>query len=156
MVIGSCYGNPVKREVCQQPTEEALEALLLQYTPNALSFATTSGSYSPPSSTSCPVSYGPGASLDIRSTCPYYNIEDTDTDRYPQTLVEAECYSCQNCITDLLESSDYHPMWRCEKVMTPELWVLRNTYTCDSEGFYEYTAMKTRIPFMCTCGRERV
>ncbi|XP_070543859.1 interleukin-17C-like [Ptychodera flava] len=146
-------GNPVKREACQHPSQDDLREMLSQYTNNALSFATTPGANSQPASKTCPGDdYGFGAPLELRSNCPFFYVEDTDEERYPSTLVQAECYQCRNCLDDSRESG-YHVMYNCEKLMH-KVWVLRNSNICIG-GIYQYNAVQVNIPIACTCARER-
>ncbi|XP_070544852.1 uncharacterized protein [Ptychodera flava] len=154
LFIRNTTATPVKRDACRHPGEDDLRAMLGQYVPNALSFATSPGAYSAPASTDCPVSYGSSAPLSMRSNCPYYNVENTDGSRYPPTLVEAECYKCQKCITDLRDDSEFHPLWSCEK-LTTRVWVLRNSNVCIG-GVYQYNAVQVDVALACTCVRERL
>ncbi|XP_077999654.1 interleukin 17-like protein [Glandiceps talaboti] len=128
--------------------------MLTHFTPNALSFATTPGAFSLPASTSCPLQYNQGAPVELRSTCPFYRVENTDPERYPPTMVEAECYSCPNCITDMARNEDFHPLWSCEKLMT-KVTILRNTGVCIN-GVYQYIVERINVSTGCTCARERV
>ncbi|XP_077999649.1 uncharacterized protein LOC144452432 [Glandiceps talaboti] len=158
MYITSCLGNPVKRQACQgcqEPSLDDLQAMLSTYTPNALHYGTTPGAYSPPSDVSCPISYGSGAPLEIRSTCPFYQVENTVIGRFPPTLVEAGCYQCDGCITDLLRDQDYHPMWECEQLKS-KVWALQKTGTCSAENVCDYEPVEIELSIACTCGRERL
>ncbi|XP_070544853.1 uncharacterized protein [Ptychodera flava] len=156
LLISCCHGNVVKRGACRQPSQSELVARLRQHTWNALSFATaTVGVYNKPASTACPLTYGYGAPLERRSTCPFYHVENTDVDRFPSTLLEARCFRCHTCITNLRNRRHHHPNWRCEKVVTPKLWVLRNTYECNNDGEYIYAFERISLQVGCTCGRSR-
>ncbi|XP_070543858.1 interleukin-17C-like [Ptychodera flava] len=152
-IVDKAQGNPVKRSACQHPSQDDLRSMLSQYTDNALSFATTPGANSPPASTTCPGDdYSSGAPLELRSNCPFYSVEDTEEGRYPPTLLQAECYQCNNCLDDSRESG-YHVTYMCEKLVR-QVWVLRNSNVCIG-GIYQYNAVQVKIPVACTCARER-
>ncbi|XP_077999651.1 interleukin-25-like [Glandiceps talaboti] len=153
-VIG-CHCNPVKRASCLEPDQDDLKAILKEYNANALQYATTAGTSSSPSSTNCPISYGSDAPSNVRSTCPFYQTEKTNLNRYPTTLVEAECYNCPNCVTDLIRRDDYHPNWTCDK-LTTKVWVLEKSDNCNSKGYYEYSPVEINVSLACVCLRDRI
>ncbi|XP_006818600.1 uncharacterized protein LOC102801642, partial [Saccoglossus kowalevskii] len=101
---------------CQDPTDAELRQKLSNYSPNGIGFIATSSANAAPDDSSCPLTYSNGAPLSIRSTCPFYHLQNTDTLRYPPTMLDVQCYDCDQCISDLCPSYQ-HPKWKCERVM---------------------------------------
>nr|XP_006823262.1 PREDICTED: interleukin 17-like protein-like [Saccoglossus kowalevskii] len=149
LLFVSINGNPI----CAELNESELRQMLAGYSPNALTLGISTGSQSTPSNTSCPILYGAGAPQSVRSTCPWYNVENTDYTRYPQTLLEARCYDCDNCITEL-PPSGLHAVWECERVLS-RVWVLQINYSSCINGIYQYNAVQIDLPTACVCGRPR-
>ncbi|XP_006823263.1 interleukin 17-like protein [Saccoglossus kowalevskii] len=149
LVSITATGSPI----CEELNQTQLHQMLAGYSPNALSLGISSGTTSTPSNTSCPISYGAGAPQSERSTCPWYNVENTDYTRYPQTLLEARCYDCDNCITEL-PPNGLHAVWECEHVLS-SVWVLQINYSSCVNGIYQYNAVQNDIATACVCGRPR-
>ncbi|XP_006823260.1 interleukin 17-like protein [Saccoglossus kowalevskii] len=149
VVLNSVQATPA----CQDPTDAELRQMLSIYSPNGIGFIATSGAYDSPADTSCPLTYSNGASLSTRSTCPFYHLHNTDTLRYPPTMLDVKCYDCDKCISDLSPSYQ-HPKWKCERVMQ-SVWVLQKTEVCIN-GVYQYNAVQTNVAVSCACGRKRI
>ncbi|XP_006812732.2 interleukin 17-like protein [Saccoglossus kowalevskii] len=153
-VVLLCSWCVIANPVCQEPADSVLRQMLNEYSPNALDYSVTSGSYSPPTTTDCPaLNLVPASAPQSEgTTCPWYNIENTSVARYPTTLLEAQCYDCTNCISDMF-SDGKHPVYRCERVMR-RMWVLHKTYECNN-GTYEYSPAEIYLAQNCVCGRNR-
>ncbi len=82
--------------------------------------------------------------LQDRALCPWHHVMTTDSSRYPERLVEAEC-TCTGCRGGVSRSQA-----TCEKIYY-NVPVMRRTSNC-SNGKYVWKQGWQRIASGCTCG----
>lgn len=85
--------------------------------------------------------------LQTRSLCPWRYVANVDPDRYPQTLIEAECLS-EECCCGLEQSSGVG----CERIYRA-VAVLRRVKqdNCDKKDSFAFERREERLAVGCTC-----
>ena len=86
------------------------------------------------------------ASLEERSTCPYYYIISHDPLRYPVVIAEARC-KCMYCLDNSTGDN------LCEPIFFPKT-VLRRQNKC-VDGIYEYKPEAYHLQNGCVCAKRR-
>ena len=86
------------------------------------------------------------ASIEDRSTCPYYYVISNDPFRYPVAIAEARC-KCMYCFDDSTGDN------LCEPVYFPKT-ILRRQQEC-LNGIYEYQPETYYIQNGCVCAKRR-
>lgn len=97
----------------------------------------------------------PGSTFqNIPNTCPWVSILNTDVDRLPVEIPEAQCV-CNRCLQKQPHGTNVFRhvprLGRCKQVMT-KLTVLRR-HCNPTSGHYEYYADTEKISVGCTCTR---
>ncbi|XP_053374806.1 interleukin-17B-like [Mercenaria mercenaria] len=158
LLVSIAIANPVfpNQDYCQEPTSSELTSLLSEDTHESFGmaryhtvhfrndiryFQNVTRTTFPGESTSCKRNQD-SYYINTASNCPWRYVLNHDTNRRPETIIEAKCNCRRGPCIDEVENS------RCESVKY-NIRVLRK-YGCEN-GKYQYKRTMERITVGCTC-----